>query len=315
MKIPTLFKEYIWLVSTIRRAGRISLAELNARWVETEMSGGIPLARTTFNRHKDAIEDIFGLYIDCDRRGGYKYFIGNEEVLHEESVQNWMLSMLTVNQLVSESLALRHRILLEEVPSGGEALKTVLDAMKQNRRIDLHYRKYQTEDVHRYQVDPYCVKLFRRRWYLLVKHSDGRMGVFSFDRLREVHLLDESFAVDESFDASAFFADSFGVMVSEGMPTERIVLRAFGREPCYLLDLPLHASQRLLTTTDTYADFECRLRPTADFKAHLLSRGAWLQVRSPEWLAAEMKGLLQQAIDRYDDEAEALPLCTTASEK
>ncbi len=55
MKTPTLFKEYIWLVNTIRKAGRITLAEINERWALTEMSGGLPLARTTFNRHKDAI--------------------------------------------------------------------------------------------------------------------------------------------------------------------------------------------------------------------------------------------------------------------
>lgn len=305
MKTPTLFKEYIWLVNTIRRAGRISLAELNARWLETEMSGGLPLARTTFNRHKDAIEDIFGLYIDCDRRGGYKYFIGNESVLREESVQNWMLSMLTVNQLVSESLSLRQRILLEDVPSGGEALKQVLDAMKQNRRLCIRYRKYQTEQMRTYVVEPYCVKLFRRRWYLLVKHSNGRMAVFSFDRLLEVQPLDEHFVMDEDFDAGTFFADSFGVMVSEEVPTEQIIVRAFGREPCYLRDLPLHTSQRLLTTTAEYTDFEYWLRPTADFKAHLLSRGAWLQVLSPAWLAAEMKELLRQAVARYEDDAAA----------
>ena len=70
MRTPTLFKEYIWLVNTIHRAGRISFAELNEKWQRTEMSEGIPLSRTTFNRHKDAIEEIFGIYIDCDRRDG-----------------------------------------------------------------------------------------------------------------------------------------------------------------------------------------------------------------------------------------------------
>ncbi|MBR5743994.1 MAG: WYL domain-containing protein, partial [Muribaculaceae bacterium] len=99
MKIPALFKEYIWLVNTIRRAKRISLAEINEKWIDTDMSGGVPFARTTFNRHKDAIEDIFGIYIDCDRRDGYKYFIGNEYVLREDSVQNWMLSTLSVNNM------------------------------------------------------------------------------------------------------------------------------------------------------------------------------------------------------------------------
>lgn len=119
MKTPTLFREYIWLVNTIYRAGKISLADINTRWMRTDMSDGLPLSRTTFNRHKDAIEDIFGIYIDCDRRDGYRYYIGNEEVLREDTVQNWMLSTLTVNNLVSESMSLQHRIMLENIPSDG----------------------------------------------------------------------------------------------------------------------------------------------------------------------------------------------------
>lgn len=63
MKSPALFKEYIWLINTIRRAGKISLAEINRRWVCTDMSGGVEFARTTFNRHKDAIEDLIYLNI------------------------------------------------------------------------------------------------------------------------------------------------------------------------------------------------------------------------------------------------------------
>ena len=68
MKIPAKFKEYIWLVNTIRKARRITFAEINEKWLQTDMSEGIELARSTFARHKDAIEDIFGIYIDCDRR-------------------------------------------------------------------------------------------------------------------------------------------------------------------------------------------------------------------------------------------------------
>ena len=67
MKNATLFREYVWLVNTIARADRISLVEINEQWVKTEISGGLPFARTTFNRHKDAIQDIFGIIIDCDR--------------------------------------------------------------------------------------------------------------------------------------------------------------------------------------------------------------------------------------------------------
>ena len=102
MKTTEKFKEYIWLVNTIYKARKITLVEINEKWVDTDMSGGVALARSTFNRHKDAIEDIFGIYIDCDRQNGYKYYIGNANVLREDTIQNWMLSTL------SESCCSRH---------------------------------------------------------------------------------------------------------------------------------------------------------------------------------------------------------------
>ena len=44
MSTLSLFKEYIWLVETIHKAGQITLAELNRRWLETEMSGGVSVS-------------------------------------------------------------------------------------------------------------------------------------------------------------------------------------------------------------------------------------------------------------------------------
>ena len=120
MKKPKLFKEYIWLVETIHQAGSITFSDINKRWIKTGMSGGVEMARTTFYRHKCAIEDIFGIFIDCDKKNGNKYFIGNKDVLHKESVQNWMLSTLSVSNMVGESSGLYNRILLENIPSGDE---------------------------------------------------------------------------------------------------------------------------------------------------------------------------------------------------
>ena len=53
------------------------------------------MARSSFNRHRDAILDMFGIIIDCDKRDGYRYHIANAEVLTEETIQNWMLSTLS----------------------------------------------------------------------------------------------------------------------------------------------------------------------------------------------------------------------------
>lgn len=300
MTTPGQFKEYIWLVNTIYKARKISLKDINEQWLQTEMSEGVEINRTTFYRHRCAIEDIFGVYIDCDRKAGNKYFIGNREVLHEDSVQNWMLTTLSVSNLLSESMSLNDRILLESVPSGGWMLETVIKAMKESRKLSFSYQKYgkQQPDADR-EVSPYCVKLFMQRWYVLGPIANGEMRLFSLDRMGDVTLQKEKFKMDKNFDAIAYFSESYGVMVDHRVNTERIVLRAYGLEPYYLRDLPLHHSQREIRTTDEYCDFELRLKPTSDFKGKLLQRAEWIEVLEPQSLVDDIIDLHQRSINRY----------------
>ena len=63
MKASFLFKQYVWMVDTIQRCKRITLADLNERWLRTELSEGRPLSRTTFNRHRNEVEEIFGIIL------------------------------------------------------------------------------------------------------------------------------------------------------------------------------------------------------------------------------------------------------------
>ena len=59
----------------------MTLGEISELWRQQEESDGQELSRTTFNRHRDSILDIFGVIIECDRKDGYRYYIENEEVL------------------------------------------------------------------------------------------------------------------------------------------------------------------------------------------------------------------------------------------
>lgn len=316
MTIPAKFKEYIWLVNTIRRARRITFAEINERWVETDMSGGVELARSTFNRHKDAIEGIFGIYIDCDRQNGYQYYIGNDYVLREDSVQNWMLSTLSVNNIISESLSLQDRILLQPVPSEGNYLRMAIEAMKKGVRIEVDYRKYGTDTPNHLNFEPYCIKMFKQRWYILghfhrdatdEKPESDYFGVFSFDRILKMSMTDIKFQIDPDFDAQTYFDECYGVLVGDGTKPERIVIRAYGYERYYIRDLPIHKSQREIGQGENFADFELFMRPTVDLSGHLLSRGNQVKVLSPQWLADELHDMHLEAALMYEPEEENSP--------
>jgi len=307
MKIPTLFKEYIWLIETIHQAGKITFAEINEKWRKREESGGVEFARTTFNRHRDAILDMFGVVIDCDRKDGYRYFIYNKEVLSDDSVANWLFSTLSVGNMLDENVGVQDRILIESVPSGDVHLKRIIKAMRESRRIMITYRRYGAASANSFSVAPYCVKLFKRRWYVLARidrptYNSTTMAVFALDRIENVELQKETFKIDPDFDAQEYFGECFGIVVGDGTMPERVVLRAYGLEPYYLRDLPIHHTQREVNVTEEYTDFEVYMRPTSDFKGYLMSRGEWLQVIEPKWLAIEMQNWLQAAMNRYKKE-------------
>lgn len=303
MKSYSLFQQYIWLVNTIHRARKITFEDINRKWVETEMSGGLPMWRSTFNRHKDAIEDMFGIIIKCDKRDGFKYRISNSEVLGEETIQNWMLSTLSVGGLLNESQAIHDKILLETIPSNGELLSTFVEALKANVRVVVTYKRYGADYETTMEVYPYCVKLASRRWYAVVQGlKKNGYFVLAFDRIKEIKLTETKFVPNDDFDAKTYFSECYGVVRSNDCEVQKVKIRAFDRQVYYLRDLPLHHSQKEVATADGYSDFELELRPTDEFLSPLLARGPFIKVLEPQWLADRIRAQHLAAYQLYIDD-------------
>lgn len=303
MKSYALFQQYIWLVNTIHRYRKLTLEEINRHWIETEMSEGLPIARSTFNRHRDAILDMFGVIIECDRKDGFRYYIYNEEVLEEDTIQNWVLSTLSVNSMLAESRGVHERILLERIPSEGENLHKFIEAMKRSLRIEVCYRKYGSAETKSTMIlEPYFVKLFNKRWYALVKFADpdGLLFLLALDRIVSLTLTDQRFEYDKDFNPAGWFRNCYGIVRDSDVPVEKVVIRAFGKEANYLRDLPLHHSQLEIVTEDDHSDFELTLSPTADFWTPLMGRGSAIKILQPQWLAEEIKNLHLQAARLYE---------------
>lgn len=302
MRSNALFQQYTWLVNLLIRYKKLSLEDINKHWLKTHISEGQPLARSTFNRHREAIVDTFGIIIDCDKKDGFSYFISNPEVLGENSIQNWMFSTLSVNSILSESKGVHDRILLEQIPSDGHNLHQFIMAMKQGLCVQVDYKKYGDAEVKTMVLAPYFVKLFKKRWYALVKYiePDAKLFTLAFDRIVSLTILDQPYVYDKDFDPAGWFEHCYGIVRSDDVPVQKIVIRAFGREVNYLRDLPFHSSQKEVNTAPDFADFELFLSPTADFYTPLLSRGAAIKILEPLWLANEMKQQHLSAAQLYD---------------
>lgn len=302
MRHRQLFKTYVWLVETVYRFGPITFDEICDRWEYSSLYEGIPMARTSFNRHRDEIEEVFGIRIICDRSNGCRYSIADIGDLDRHSALNWMANTLSLNNIIAENRTVHDRILLEPVPSEGETLRRAIEAMKTSRMIAVDYHNYQSEATLHYEVEPYCVKLYNRRWYVLVRfQAENAFRILSFDRICQLEILSTTFAMPRDFSVAAFFKDFYGIYYDPAIPMERITIRTYGKERYYVRDLPIHPTQTVVGSGDDYTDYEIRLRPTSDFKAYLLSQGEWLQVLTPQALADDIKARHLAAVHRRPD--------------
>ena len=213
MKPAQIFHQYIWIINTLKAYRKLTLEELNQKWQDDGVADGNPLQRSSFNRHRDAILDMFGIIIECESRT-YKYYISNKEILSDDSIERWLFSTLTVHGVLADSASIKERIILESVPEGEEYLDTIIRAIKTNRRLLMGYKKFEAEGYEK-EVCPYALKLFRQRWYLLAQNDERQMRIYALDRMTKVELTDDTFEMPAAFSSQAYFSEYFGVLTTD----------------------------------------------------------------------------------------------------
>lgn len=280
-----LFNRYIWLVDTIHRAGKITLQEINSKWLRNSMSGGVELPLKTFHNHRKAIEEIFDINIACDRKDGYRYYIENSDDLQSGSIRAWLLNTFAVNNLINESQDLKGRILLEDIPSGQKFLTTVIESMRDGHTLRMTYKSFWKPDGHTVEVGPYFIKIFRQRWYMIAfVPSRNVLRTYALDRILSLEATENTFSMPEDFNPKEYFQNSFGVILDEKCPPEFIELKVYGTKRDYFRTLPLHHSQKEIKTEEDYSIFQYYISPTYDFIQEILSHGYEVEVVSPSHL-------------------------------
>ena len=178
-----LFNRYIWLVDTIYRANGITFEEINEKWLRSSMSDGQDIPLKTFHNHRNAIEEIFDISIVCDRRNGYRYYIENADDMKKGGVRTWLLNTFAVNNLINESHRLKRRILFERIPSGQKHLTTIIEAMRDGYTLEMTYKSFWRQDSYTAEVEPYFVKIFRQRWYMVARNTaKDALRIYALDR-------------------------------------------------------------------------------------------------------------------------------------
>lgn len=295
-----LLNRYIWLVDTIRRYGRITLAQINRLWAVSEFSQGQPLPRRSFANYREGAQELFKITIACDPRT-YEYYIEDGAGGEEGGVTSWLLNSAYTNDLLSHSHDVADRIFVEEVPSAREHLEPVIRAMRGYNPIKFDYHPYWRVNATRGVVlNPYFLKIFRQRWYVTgLVPSDGKVKTYALDRISNLRIQQQQFTPDASFDPREYFRHSFGIVFTEG-EVKRIVLKVESSQAKYFQALPLHHTQEEYIH-DTFSIFHYRMRISHDLVDEILSHGSRVQVLEPPELRAMVVRELKASLKAYEE--------------
>ena len=281
--------KYVWLVDTIHRARRISFEEINRRWLDNDMSDGLEIPKRTFHKWRIAIEEMFGLVIENENCGEYRYYILNDDEISRGGLRTWLVNTIAVSNLITNNQSIKDRIVLEDIPSGRLFLPAILEALKENRVLNITYQSFWKNEANSFAVEPYCVKLFRQRWYLVARSPYyDKVMIYAVDRILDVHKETEKFEYPKDFSPEEFFYGCFGVIAGDGTKIERVELQVTAGQANYLRSLPLHQSQIESFRGEEYSIFEYEIRPTFDFQQEILFHTPDIEVLSPIWLRMEI---------------------------
>ena len=298
--VTELLQKYIWLVQTFIRAGKtgLSLSDIEDRW---ESRFDLPYSRRTFNNHREAVEEVFGIKIECNRSTN-RYFIDySDEVSDENAESAWLINTFTVNNLLSlGKQRLSGRVSVEDIPSGHLYLTAILEAMTEGVEIEIDYQKYTASNAETLTLRPYAVKEFAKRWYLIAYCVERKaIRVYGLDRVRRLNTTSRGFKMAKGFDVDELFATSFGIYLPVSKACT-VTFRVSEKEARFLRDLPLHRSQEEVKQENGFVTFSIFVCPDKNLIMEFCRHGSMIEVLSPADVRDSVAQELRSAAQLYD---------------
>ena len=310
--VSELIGKYIWLIQTLTAAGErgLTLQEIDGKYSRRY---GQAYSRRTFNNHRLAVEEIFGVDIECDRKTNRYHIPFSKDVLDNDESIGWLVNTFTVNSLLSLGKErLSGRVSVEEIPSGQKYLTAIMQAMEDGKELEIVYGKYSSDSSETLHVQPLAVKEHEKRWYLVAfchERAGAESGnddinawrVYGLDRITSLQVTEVAFKMPKDFDVDGIFSQSYGIYFPKaGQKPVTIRFKVTDEEARYLRDLPIHRSQvEEGAAKGGGRIFRIRVIPNRNLTMEFCRHAGRLEVLEPEEVRRSVKEELEKAYKQY----------------
>jgi hypothetical protein len=219
------YKRYLYIVDRLKSAPTNfrDLHKLVMTKLENEdLSANFEFSARTFDRDKKDILDLFGIFIQYNRKDKVYYI---DEEVEDPSVSR-MMEAFSIHQALKEGNKIAPSIYLENRKSSGtHLLNGILHTIQNNLQITFTHTKFWEMESSQRTVKPIAIKESQHRWYLIAQDNrDGRAKNFGFDRISDLKILDDKFK-PIVFNVEKAYQHAFGIETYE--PAQKVILEFF----------------------------------------------------------------------------------------
>ena len=258
----------------------------------------IGFSKRTLQRDIKEIRNVFGIDIEYSK-SQKGYFISqneNENMNFQRMMEAFdMFNSLNLAQDLTPFIHLEKRR-----PQGTENLYGLLHAIKNRLQIKFTYQKFWEEELSQRLVEPYALKEFKNRWYIMAKDSkDNNIKSFALDRLTNLEITNQTYQYPDNYSIEQSYRYCFGIISPNDEEPQDIILSFNPFQGKYIKTLPLHDTQQVLVDNDEEMKIKLKLCLTHDLVMELLSFGDNMKVIEPKSLADEIKQAHEKAYRQY----------------
>jgi len=260
---------------------------------------GFEISKRTLQRDIDAIRHEFsvsilfnrtrkGYYIDQDDSPGYGKLLK-------------LIRLQNETEVVQQSLRDEHEYISFEHQDEWNNIKWVeplLDAIKHRKITELHHFTFNREQSLPRRVEPYLLKEYQNRWYLLGINQEGEVRSYGLDRITNVVVTTRTFTPRKDFDPYTYYAHIIGLNHG-GSGVEEVVLATDPLTAKYMKSLKWHLSQEVVSENEHEVLFRMYVQPNFELKQKILSHGGNIKVLAPNRLIIDIKKELKKTLKRY----------------
>jgi len=258
----------------------------------------IGFSKRTLQRDLKEIRNIFGIDIEYSKLNK-GYYISNNQIENmnfQRMIEAFdMFNSLNLAQDLTPFIHLEKR-----KPQGTENLYGLLHAIKNRLEIKFTYQKFWEEETSQRLAEPYVLKEFKNRWYLIAKdNKDSNVKSFALDRLTNLEITSKIYHYPDNYNIEHNYRYCFGIISPNGEEPQDIILSFNPFQGKYIKTLPLHSSQEILVDNSQETKIKLRLCLTHDLLMELLSFGNNMKIIQPQLLVNQVKEAHEKAYKQY----------------